>query len=374
MKEFIQNQALKLAKIVHAGTKDFEKLTLLQARVEKELAPYTVPENRLEFLASFENEVEALFKQHISECTKVDSCPQHKTHNNILFLIAQEKARLPNHIDMTSKTKMEIKHLLDIFISHSSQDAEIARLLIELIRSALNISADKIRCTSVTGYRLPVGASTDDQLRAEIFDARVFIAIISPNSNNSMYVAFELGARWGNRLPLFPLITNKMGAELLKGPLKNISALNACNRGDLFQLISDLGNELGKEPEQPSVYEGKLDELVNHSLKETLPPTNLEKPANTAPGVGENNFSDAETIIKSHCQRDWPDDYTMQLHCIQQQKQAVRELKMPRPDDISETEFAQIRKKAMTEWPMDFVMQLHAQKTQIDSFRQLRNQ
>jgi len=42
----------------------------------------------------------------------------------------------------------------DVFIGHGSGDARIAIPLAELLRSALNIPAGRIRCTSVDRYRL----------------------------------------------------------------------------------------------------------------------------------------------------------------------------------------------------------------------------
>lgn len=84
-----------------------------------------------------------------------------------------------------------------LFISHSSKDIDIVEALVELCRSALIMPGGKIRCTSLVGYRLPGGAVVDDQLRHEVHDANAFIGLISYNSIRSMYVFFELGARWG---------------------------------------------------------------------------------------------------------------------------------------------------------------------------------
>src|SRR5688572_19277140 len=96
--------------------------------------------------------------------------------------------------------------MVDVFISHSSQDSQLARQVVDLLRSSLNLRAQQIRCTSVDGYRLPAGANTDQQLREEALAARAFIGIISPFSLTSAYVLFELGARWGAGQPLFPLL------------------------------------------------------------------------------------------------------------------------------------------------------------------------
>jgi hypothetical protein len=55
---------------------------------------------------------------------------------------------------------------LEIFISHSSKDKNLVGSFIELLKFALNVPAESIRCTSVDGYRLPAGERT--VLRAEL--------------------------------------------------------------------------------------------------------------------------------------------------------------------------------------------------------------
>lgn len=68
--------------------------------------------------------------------------------------------------------KTNSKSNIKIFISHSSKDVNIAEAVIDLLRGALNMSANQIRCTSVEGYRLPIGADTSEQLREEICDTK----------------------------------------------------------------------------------------------------------------------------------------------------------------------------------------------------------
>lgn len=56
--------------------------------------------------------------------------------------------------------------------AHRSRDVPLVAPLIDLLRSAMNVKAGDIRCTSVDGYLPPAGARTEDQLRAEVADAR----------------------------------------------------------------------------------------------------------------------------------------------------------------------------------------------------------
>ena len=106
---------------------------------------------------------------------------------------------------------------LKLFVSHSTADAPLAEALVELFRSALNLPAEAIRCTSVEGYRLPGGANVDEQLRSEVNSAKACVGIISRQSIQSPYVLLELGARWGPKLHLLPVLAPGNGPEVLDG-------------------------------------------------------------------------------------------------------------------------------------------------------------
>lgn len=160
----------------------------------------------------------------------------------------------------TSMKKNECK--IDIFISHSNADEHIAKSIIDIVKKAYNILPERIRCTSVPGYKLSIGANTEVQLKEEIFSSNVFVALITEKSVNSAYVLFELGARWGAELPLFPLICDRNGISLLAGPLSNINALNAYESSGMVQFIEDLGTVLDITPEKTSVYLRDIESFI----------------------------------------------------------------------------------------------------------------
>lgn len=154
---------------------------------------------------------------------------------------------------------------LDIFISHSSEDKLVAEALIDLLRAALNISPDKIRCTSVDGYRLPVGAYTGDRLRQEVNGAAVFIGLITKASVQSAYVLFELGARWGAGLHLSPVLACGADPKFLGGPMSDISSLSCDVRAQIFQLVDDVAKALGRSPYSTATYEKEVERLYELS-------------------------------------------------------------------------------------------------------------
>ena len=134
---------------------------------------------------------------------------------------------------------------LDIFISHSGKDQQIASGLIDLLVAAMNIPPERIRCTSVDGYRLPAGASTNEWLQREVREAKCFIALLTPTSIRSTYVLFELGARWGANLPFIPLLAAGLNASQLEGPISGLNALSCASSSQLHQLITEIHGIIG---------------------------------------------------------------------------------------------------------------------------------
>jgi hypothetical protein len=153
-------------------------------------------------------------------------------------------------------------YLLDLFISHSSKNKNLAKALIEFLREALAIPHERLRCTSVDGYKLSGGAKTEGELRKEIQSARCFIALITPESLISQFVLFELGARWGSDEHLVPILAGGIDADALRPPLSNLNALNSASKSDMEQLVHDLARVLKNKPHLPAVYEGSLKDLL----------------------------------------------------------------------------------------------------------------
>jgi TIR domain len=149
-----------------------------------------------------------------------------------------------------------------LFISHSHLDERYVEKLIELLRSALPLTAEQIRCTSVPGYRLKAGANVQERLRVEIERAETFVGIISERSLASAFVMFELGARWGAGKHLIPLLAPGTAAGALSGPLDDLNALRGDQGPDLHQLVADLAAALGLRHSRPAAYQRQIDRIL----------------------------------------------------------------------------------------------------------------
>ena len=203
---------------------------------------------------------------------------------------------------------------VDIFISHSSADAKVAKALIDLLRDAFQLNSKDIRCTSVPGYKLEAGAHTETQLRQEIQQTRVFIGLLSEVSLDSAYVLFELGARWGMmqanyyggmgvgslKNKIFPLLAAGATGSIIRDPLKAYNALSCEKAADLHQLVADIGKELGQTPDGAAAYQDKLDTLirVSRQLKGQRTKAANAKAAKTVPAT-EKETVKREPAIKT---------------------------------------------------------------------------
>jgi len=205
--------------------------------------------------------------------------------------------------------------MVRVFISHSSRDATLAAALADLLRAALRLSSTEIRCTSVDGYRLPAGADTDDTLREEIVTVPVLVGLISDSSIESAYVLFELGARWGTRQPLIPLLAPGVSPGSLRGPLLGLNALSCSSIPQLFQFVTDVGEYLSVLPEPPASYQRHVDTVASSRSEAPRSPTVFERAAahRAATARGPAQVPPAVlATIRAQVQRRHPDNFTMQ--------------------------------------------------------------
>lgn len=156
-----------------------------------------------------------------------------------------------------------------IFVSHRHKDQAIAAALTDMIRTALNVRPTEIRCTSVQPYRLPFGKNTADRLRDEIGKAQVVLGILSPDTEQSTYVMFELGAAWSQQIFTCPLLVQGAEYRHIPGPIFDLAPAKLWESSDCHQLLDNLRAELGLS--QNSDLQGALNDRVSALTKAAAP-------------------------------------------------------------------------------------------------------
>jgi hypothetical protein len=146
---------------------------------------------------------------------------------------------IQKHIERRGRRK---KGRPKIFISHRHKDEAIVRALVACIELYFHVEKEDIRCTSVRPYRLPVGENTADRLRDEISDAEVVLGILTTDTLESSYVAFELGSAWGQQVWTCPLLAGGADYSHIPDPIRGRSSLLLSNPSECYQLLGDLAD------------------------------------------------------------------------------------------------------------------------------------
>ena len=288
--------------------------------------------------------------------------------------------------------------MIRVFISHSHADEPLATALTDLLLRALPLETSEIRCTSVAGLKLKGGAHGSTQLREEVMTADVVVGLVSMPSLDSLYVAFELGARWGTERPPIPLFAPGFDLTNLRGPLAEHNGLRSDVRTDVQQLIGEVADALEVEARRPDTYEGMLaavlaapsvpngsaptgagrqPDVASPRPTETVrlvTPADIDAPMTATVLAGQDSVgaSDDEVIARAHCRGKWPDDFKMFEYCLTRQLEAIGSLRKGGPEDMPADVFVRIRAGAVQKYPDDFVMRAQTEAGQIADYRTLR--
>ncbi len=161
--------------------------------------------------------------------------------------------------------EMRADSTVDVFVSHSSRDEQLASALIKVLETAFpNIV---IRCSSVPGHRFEVGGDYRAQLRAEVDDSTVFLALLTPASLRSSEVLFEIGARWGTHKTPLPLLAAGATPVMLSGLLKALQGVDIEKYDDLKTVMSQIAKELKKTFSATSAFNGAFGVLRTESKR-----------------------------------------------------------------------------------------------------------
>ena len=185
-------------------------------------------------------------------------------------------------------TKIDI----DIFVSHSKHDQALAKAIVELLIEALKIPRTRIRCTSVVGHQLRGGMSIEKKLRQEINASRIFLGILTADSLASVYVMFELGARWGIDKYWYLLKAKGAAVDDLKGPLPSYHVPDASSATDVAQMIEDIGKELAAVPQDFAAFQDKIATVVKLAS-----PTEQARPSKSTENSAALDAEDVETVL-----------------------------------------------------------------------------
>lgn len=190
-----------------------------------------------------------------------------------------------------------------IFISHSAADEALASALVDCILANMVIDDSELRCTSVPGHKLPVGSDFTATLLEDIGDSSVVVGLITRNALSSSWVLFELGATWGSKKNLKPLVTDEVDLKTLPGPVSGLHVAKLSNKGDLNQFLEELAELVGAKRRPAAKGLKPMDELLTahaeHFKAATAPPSKGRiEPKTKEPSFAGVPFSELVRVLE----------------------------------------------------------------------------
>ena len=148
--------------------------------------------------------------------------------------------------------------MIDVFISHSSKDAAYAKAVTQLLRDTVDFNGGKIRCTSSYGADLVIGSKFAKQLRRDIEESEVVLAILSQNCLSSQFCLFELGAAWGLKIPIKPILVPDFDGSTVQRPLSDLHFLKWRSETDWIKLIEEVADLTDGDLDETVIIHGKV--------------------------------------------------------------------------------------------------------------------
>lgn len=168
---------------------------------------------------------------------------------------------------------------IKVFMSHAAADELLASALVDFLMSSLAIDEADIRCTSVPGHKLPVGTESGTTIREELGESAVVVGLITKNAISSSWVLFELGATWGARKRLKPLVSDEVGFKELPGPLSGYHASKLSSKSDLSQFVDEVASTVSAKMRSRAKVDAAIDKLMKVHQEHFKNATQKSKPS-----------------------------------------------------------------------------------------------
>jgi hypothetical protein len=130
-----------------------------------------------------------------------------------------------------------------VFISHAHEDAELAMNLVAWLKECVKLPDDALRCTSLDGYGLELGAQVRARLQDEIRSAKVVIGLLTRAGAKSEWVPIELGAAWGSGCRVCCLLGPGLSVDRVPAPLADLHTKSLLEQDCLAKLVDVICNE-----------------------------------------------------------------------------------------------------------------------------------
>jgi hypothetical protein len=180
-----------------------------------------------------------------------------------------------------------------IFISHSSKDIEYVETFVEnILRLGLDISSERIFCSSMEGHGVKSGEYIPDRLKEEINKSSLALLFISKNYKSSEICLNEVGAAWAmlEKESVIPMLLPNIGFRDIGFLDLSRLGLKLYEKEGILKLIEDCKEELN-----PSFNHVRLYKKIEDYLKDIAEINRAETSADTGEQEEVDEWTDCFT-------------------------------------------------------------------------------
>lgn len=141
--------------------------------------------------------------------------------------------------------KAEGARLPMVFISHAEADKKFANEIVTLLEFIGVKGKENLLCTSVDGYRIPLGCDIIEYLRETFNKKNLFVIILHTHNYYTRPVCMnEMGAAWALKTKYFSVLAPDFGFNEMTGVVNSKDVAIKIGADDCEARINQLKNEL----------------------------------------------------------------------------------------------------------------------------------
>lgn len=152
--------------------------------------------------------------------------------------------------------------MADIFISHAAKDVRLVEAIVQLIEGGIGIRSSQIFCSSMEELGVPPGADFKTHIKERLGEAKVVIAVVSPQYYNSAFCMCELGATWALTKVFMPILVPPINYSDLRGSLFGSQSLPV-GEGDKLDTMHSEIVKLAAMPEKVARWNSRKKQFLD---------------------------------------------------------------------------------------------------------------
>ncbi len=193
--------------------------------------------------------------------------------------------------------QQEIKKMKNIFISHITEEKEVAIIIKKLIEE---IFPEQIEIfVSSDGVSIVAGTKWLDEISKALNQADLLITLCSEMSIKRPWINFELGAGWIKKIPIIPICYLGMTKRQLPQPIAMLQSMDLIDADSLKYMFEGITKHLKLTLPNRLHFESMMDEIIDSFEKVKYKQLPIKEEIKKAYNILDEDFYDKKDFCIS---------------------------------------------------------------------------